>query len=71
MNLYDATPALVTADGTVTRSQNLLTGGIPPKPVILFPDGATNGQGVRCTATECDFLNADVTVGKTYWIDEY
>ncbi|NWL79227.1 pilus assembly protein PilY [Pseudomonas taiwanensis] len=71
VNLYDATPALVTTDGNVTRSQNLLTGGIPPKPVILFPEGANNGKGVKCTATECDFLEADVTVGKTYWIDEY
>ncbi|WP_137818236.1 pilus assembly protein [Pseudomonas sp. 2FG] len=72
VNLYDATPAAQNADGTPgSRFSLLKTGGIPPEPIVLFPD-AGSGQSkkpVVCTGTKCT-EESSVPPGSSYWIDE-
>ncbi|MCY1367116.1 hypothetical protein D9M69_540330 [compost metagenome] len=71
VNLYDATPIAQRVSGNPSRSDRsklLLTGGIPPKLVTLFPEGNPNAGG--CIGTECETLEDDITVGPTYWINE-
>ena len=71
VNLFDATPTLQWIVGSPDRGDRnriLMTAGIPPKPLILFPDGRE--KPTVCNGPECDDLDVDSTVGPTYWIDE-
>lgn len=71
VSLFDATPITQTVSGTpdrADRSQELKTAGIPPKGIVLFPDGGS--PPVQCVGTECETLKIDNTTGPTYWIDE-
>ncbi|MBB1517919.1 pilus assembly protein [Aquipseudomonas guryensis] len=71
VNLFDATPITQMVSGTADRadrSRELLTAGIPPKGITLFPEGSDNPP--LCIGTECEELDVDITVGPTYWIDE-
>ena len=71
VNLFDATPPLQWIVGSPDRGDRnriLMTAGIPPKPLILFPDGRETPT--VCNGPECDDLDVDSTVGPTYWIDE-
>lgn len=71
VNLFDATPPAPLVNGTPNRTDRmkvLLTAGIPPKDVLLF--GKNRDKPIKCTGTECEDLDADMTVGPTYWIDE-
>ncbi|WP_137821056.1 pilus assembly protein [Pseudomonas sp. D(2018)] len=71
VNLYDATPIEQRISGTPTRvdrAKALLTGGIPPKLITLFPEGKPTAAS--CIGTECEDLEDDITVGPTYWINE-
>lgn len=73
VNLFNATPIQQRVDGTPDRgdrSKVLLTAGIPPKSIVLFPEGKNDGGAPICTGPECEMLNIDLTVGPTYWIDE-
>jgi type IV pilus assembly protein PilY1 len=74
VNLYDATPVAQNLDGTPgARFSVLKAGGIPPRPIVLFPgDGGGDGDGekaYRCNGPECDLLPG-TGVGATYWINE-
>ncbi|NQD91984.1 pilus assembly protein PilY [Pseudomonas sp. CrR25] len=72
VNLYDATPVAQNLDGTPgSRFRVLKAGGIPPRPIVLFPD-AGSGQTkdpVVCIGTECTEVEWPEP-GSTYWIDE-
>ena len=71
VNLFDATPIEQRVSGTPDRSDRskvLLTAGIPPKSIVLFPEDRPKPP--ICTGTECEDLDIDITVGPTYWIDE-
>lgn len=71
VNLFDATPPIQRIKGSPDRSDRsiiLNTAGIPPKDVLLF--GEDRDKPTKCTGTECEDLDVDVTVGPTYWIDE-
>ena len=71
VNLFDATPISQMVSGTpdrTDRSKALLTAGIPPKGITLFPEGSESPP--LCIGTECEELDVDITVGPTYWIDE-
>lgn len=70
-NLFDATPVEQRINGTPDRSDRvkiLNTAGIPPKGITLFPEG--KDKAPLCIGTECEDLDADISVGPTYWIDE-
>ncbi|UUY10140.1 pilus assembly protein PilY [Pseudomonas sp. J452] len=70
VNLFNATPIQQRVDGTPDRgdrSKVLLTAGIPPKSIILFPEGRK--EGVVCSGPECVDVNLP-SPGPTYWIDE-
>lgn len=71
VNLFDATPPqqrIVGSPDRSDRSHILLTAGIPPKTIFLFPDGRDKPAGM--IGTEGEDLDVDITVGPTYWIDE-
>lgn len=71
VNLFDATAPMQWTTGTpdrADRARALMTAGIPPKTIILFPEG--RDKPVLCNGPECDDLDVDSTVGPTYWIDE-
>jgi type IV pilus assembly protein PilY1 len=71
VSLFDATPPAQRVDGTPNRANRikvLLTAGIPPKDVLLFRKDSD--KLIKCTGTECEPVDADMTVGPTYWIDE-
>lgn len=71
VNIFDATPITQLVSGTpdrADRSRDLLTAGIPPKGITLFPEGSDSPP--LCIGTECEELDVDITVGPTYWIDE-
>jgi type IV pilus assembly protein PilY1 len=71
VNLFDATPPqqrIVGSPDRSDRSHVLLTAGIPPKTIFLFPEGRDKPAGM--IGTEGEDLDVDITVGPTYWIDE-
>lgn len=71
VNLFDATAPMQWITGSPDRADRtrvLMTAGIPPKTIILFPEG--RDKPVLCNGPECDDLDVDSTVGPTYWIDE-
>lgn len=72
VNLYDATPVAQNLDGTPgARFSSLKAGGIPPRPIVLFPDtGSSHAKDpVVCVGTECTEVEWPAP-GATYWIDE-
>lgn len=72
VNLYDATPVAQNLDGTPgARFSVLKAGGIPPRPIVLFPGGGSGGglNAYTCNGPECDPVPGS-GVGATYWINE-
>lgn len=56
---------------TEDRSVALAQGGLPPNPVILFPDSGTGlpEEAFVCVGAECLDLDLTVSIIKTYWED--
>jgi type IV pilus assembly protein PilY1 len=72
VNVYDATPVAQNLDGNPgARFSSLKAGGIPPRPIVLFPDtGSSHAKDpVVCVGTECSEVEWPAA-GATYWIDE-
>ncbi|GLZ84052.1 hypothetical protein Pres01_01030 [Metapseudomonas resinovorans] len=69
VNLYDATPVSQEAGTTPSaRADVLKAGGIPPRPIVLFPEGQSKDP-VVCIGTECVEVGWPEP-GSTYWINE-